>query len=173
MAVTIQVTQPVVERRGPGGGGLKSTEINPFAGFLCYAASSTTTITDGVAINFSDASATVNLFVAPRPGRIQQVIAMYSEAMSSDGDGTIVCGSLLYSSGTLVTDADKFATAIPTVSAAVGTVQNIPLTTVVRFEQGELITVGHTQKTGTGEGHITVVYTLDDIDPGNATPVAP
>jgi hypothetical protein len=164
MAVTTEVLKCVVERRGTGGAGLKSTEVNGYAGFLPFLASTPTVI------DLSDASATVNLFAAPRPGRIQQVVTVYPEAISSDGDGTIVCGSLLYSSGALVTDADKFATRIPTASAAVGTVENVTLTTTTRFEQGEVITVGHTQKTGAGTAHITVVYTLDDISPMDPTP---
>jgi hypothetical protein len=145
----------VIKKVG-GGAGIKSSEINTRCGVHKNWASTPTVI------DLSTGSATVNLFAAVSAGRIQKVTAVYPEAISADGDGTIVCGSLLYASGTLVTDADKFATAIPTASAAIGTVQEITLTSTVTFVAGEVITVGHTIKTGAGTAHITVEYTIDD-----------
>ena len=145
----------VVNREGAGAG-LNSLGVSAKSGLQKNWASATTVI------DLSAASATVNLFVAGGPGRIQRVTAMYPEATSADGDGTIVCGSLLYSSGALVTDADKFATAIPDASGAIGDLQDITLTSTPNFEEGEVVTVGHTQKTGAGTAHITVEYTIDD-----------
>jgi hypothetical protein len=140
----------------PGGAGLNSQNVGNGCGLHKNWASTTTVI------DLSAATATVNLFVAPSAGKIQRVLAVYPEAISDDGDGTIVCGSLLYSSGALVTDADKFATATPTAEAAIGTVQTITATAVSAFEAGEIITVGHTQKNGAGTAQIMVEYTIDD-----------
>jgi len=147
----------VAPTRVDGGAGLKSSEVNVDCGLHKNWATTTTVI------DLSAATATVNLFVAPSAGVIQRVLALYPEAISADGDGTIVCGSLLYSSGALVTDADKYATFTPTASSAIGTVEVVTATSTTQaFVQGEIITVGHTQKTGAGTAQIMVEYTIDD-----------
>jgi hypothetical protein len=138
------------------GPGFQSWQINRSCGIHKNWASTTTVI------DLSAVAATVNLFVAGGAGHIQEVFATYPEANSADGDGTIVCGSLLYSSGALVTDDNKFATAVPEKSNAIGDNQDITLTSTTAFEKGEIVTVGHTQKTGAGTAHITVIYTIDD-----------
>lgn len=139
-----------------GGAGLGSSEVGEGCGLH---RNWITTATD---IDLSGGSATVELMVAHAPGRVQSVKATYTEAISADGDGTIVAGYIGYSSGAEVTDADRFATAIPTASAPVGTVQTITATSTPTFVAGDIITVGHTQKSNAGKAIISVEYTIDD-----------
>lgn len=139
-----------------GGPGLGSPDVGEGCGLHRNWIS---TATD---IDLSGGSATVELMVAHAAGRVQSVKATYTEAVSADNDGTIVAGYIGYSSGSEVTDADRFATATPTASAAVGTVQTITATSTPTFVAGDIITVGHTQKTGDGVAIISLEYTIDD-----------
>lgn len=139
-----------------GGAGLGSEQVNIKSGLHRR------WITTPTDLDLSGGGSTVELMVAHAAGRIQSVHAHYTEAVSVDGDGTIVCGIITYASGAPVTDADRFATAIPTVSAAIGAKQVITATATPNFGAGDIVTVAYTTKTGTGECNISVEYTIDD-----------